>query len=91
MNILITDSNGFVGSKLMYYLEDKGHAVKGIDKREDCIIDRYPGTIIGNIRNIDDLKKMDDDFGISTEKYFSNNEYVTKILAQYAKDKKLTK
>ena len=31
MNILITGSNGFVGSRLMYYLEEKGLVISGLN------------------------------------------------------------
>ncbi|MEA2096811.1 MAG: NAD(P)-dependent oxidoreductase [Candidatus Cloacimonadota bacterium] len=105
MNILITGSNGFVGSRLMYYLEDKGHQVWGIDNSEECNIENHPQTRIGDIRNIEDLHKFDDvefdviihcaadkhDFGISKESYFSNNEYGTQIIAKYAEKRKINK
>ncbi len=105
MNILITGSNGFVGSRLMYYLEEKGHQIWGIDNSEECNIENHPQTRIGDIRNIEDLHKFDDvkfeliihcaadkhDFGISKESYFSNNEYGTQIVAQYAEEKGINK
>ncbi len=105
MNILITGSNGFVGSRLMYYLEENGHQIWGIDNSEDCNIENHPQTKIGDIRNIEDLHKFDDvkfeliihcaadkhDFGISKESYFSNNEYGTQIIAQYAEEQGINK
>ena len=101
MNILITGSNGFVGSRLMYYLEEKEHQIWGIDNSEKCNIKNHPQTKIGDIRNIKDLHKFDDvkfdvlihcaadkhDFGISKESYFSNNEYGTQIVAEYAEER----
>ena len=36
MNILITGSNGFVGSNLMWKLEEEGHQVIGIDISDQC-------------------------------------------------------
>ena len=98
MNILITGSNGFVGSRLMYYLEENSHQVLGIDNSEECNIKNHPNTIIGDIRNIEDLCKLNEhefefiihcaaskhDFGISREEYFSNNEYGTQFLMDYA-------
>lgn len=105
MNILITGSNGFVGSRLMYYLEEKGHQVWGIDNSEECNIEKHTKTKIGDIRNIKDLHKFDDvkfeliihcaadkhDFGISKESYFSNNEYGTQIVAEYAEEQRIDK
>ena len=105
MNIFITGSNGFVGSRLMYYLEEKGHQVWGIDNSTECNINPHPKTKIGDIRKIDDLHKFDyikfdvmihcaadkHDFGISKESYFSNNEYGTKILMKYATEKNIKK
>ncbi|MDA3813123.1 MAG: NAD(P)-dependent oxidoreductase [Candidatus Cloacimonetes bacterium] len=105
MNILITGSNGFVGSRLMYYLEDKRHRVWGIDNSEECNIENHPKTKIGDIRNIEDLRKFDDmkfdviihcaadkhDFGISKESYFSNNEYGTQIVTEYAIERGINK
>ncbi|MBL7086583.1 MAG: NAD(P)-dependent oxidoreductase, partial [Candidatus Cloacimonetes bacterium] len=58
MNILITGSNGFVGSRLMWYLEEKGHTVCGIDKRDDCLIEKHLKTKKGDIREIEDLRKF---------------------------------
>jgi len=105
MNILITGSNGFVGSRLMYYLEDKGHHVWGIDNSEDCNVENHPKTEIGDIRKIEDLRKFNNvefdlvihcaadkhDFGISSESYFSNNEYGTQIVADYAIERGINK
>jgi nucleoside-diphosphate-sugar epimerase len=105
MNIFITGSNGFVGSKLMFYLEEKGHQVWGIDKRDTCLWKKHPNTIKGDIRNREDLRKFNDkkfdlvihcaaekhDWGISKESYFSNNEYGTKILMEYATERDIKK
>ncbi len=105
MNILITGSNGFVGSRLMYYLEENGHQVWGIDKSDECNIDSHPNTQIGDIRNIEDLRKLNKhefeliihcaaskhDFGISREEYFSDNEYGTQIVAEYAEERGINK
>lgn len=98
MNILITGSNGFVGSRLMYYLEERGCKVKGIDNSTFCNIEPHPQTKFGDIRNIDHYSifnkdKFDliihcaaskHDFGISREEYFSNNELGTEVLMQFA-------
>lgn len=98
MNILITGSNGYVGSRLMYYLQNKDQQVYGIDKNTQCNIEPHPNTIIGDIRNRPDLDNFSNDnidviihcaadkhdFGISKESYFSNNEYGTQIVAEFA-------
>ena len=52
MNILITGSNGFVGSRLMWVLEEKGHEVHGIDNSTHCLREKHPNTIIGDIRKL---------------------------------------
>jgi GlcNAc-P-P-Und epimerase len=57
MNILITGSNGFVGSKLMWELDVMGHKVTGIDISKHCDATRHPDTIIGDIRELEDLNK----------------------------------
>ncbi len=104
MNILITGSNGYVGSHLMYFLEEKKCQVYGIDKSTDCNIKSHPKTLIGDIRNKEDLGKFSDknidiiihcaadkhDFGVTAESYFSNNEYGTQILSEFAVDHKIT-
>lgn len=100
MNILITGSNGFVGSRLMFFLEEKGHTVYGIDNSRTCNITPHPETINGDIRNRQDFAPFEHDlidliihcaaskhdFGISKEEYFSNNEYGTEVLMNFAED-----
>jgi nucleoside-diphosphate-sugar epimerase len=56
MNILITGSNGFVGSKLMWSLEADGHTVIGLDISSHCDAQTHPETMIGDIRVIKDCK-----------------------------------
>jgi nucleoside-diphosphate-sugar epimerase len=105
MKVLITGSNGYVGSHLMYYLEQRNIEVWGIDKSEKCNIDPHSRTSIGDIRNIDDLMQFADndfdiiihcaadkhDFGISVQSYFSNNEYGTKVLLEFARSQNINK
>lgn len=105
MKILITGSNGFVGSRLMWYLEDKGHEVYGIDISKHCLREVHPRTIIGDIREIDDYtsfknKNIDmiihcaaskHDFGVSKEEYYSNNEFGTEVLMKFAETEKIKK
>lgn len=105
MNIFITGSNGFVGSQLMWHLEELGHKVFGIDKRDECLIEKHPHTRKGDIREIDDLRFFNDveidliihcaadkhDWGISKESYYSNNEYGTKILMDYVSERNIKK
>ena len=55
MNILITGSNGFVGSNLMWELEKDGHTVIGIDISEHCEGKKHPETMLGDIRSLKDL------------------------------------
>lgn len=105
MKILITGSNGFVGSRLMWYLEEKGHQVLGIDNSEHCLRKKHPNTILGDIRNNDDYdsfrnKNIDmiihlaaskHDFGISKEEYYSNNEFGTEMVMRFAKSENIKK
>lgn len=58
MNILVTGSNGFVGSRLMWELEKVGHKVIGIDVSGHCDDQPHPMTIHGDIRNISDLNSV---------------------------------
>ncbi len=62
MNIIVTGSNGFVGSKLMRVLDQAGHNLKGIDISPDSDDKVHPATIIGDIRNIEDLNRVYDSF-----------------------------
>jgi len=105
MNILITGSNGFVGSRLMWFLEEKGHLVYGMDNSEKCLRQWHRNTIYGDIRRKDDFKKFDSikfdmiihcaaskhDFGITRDEYFSNNEFGTRVLMEFAKEKTIKK
>jgi nucleoside-diphosphate-sugar epimerase len=56
MNILITGSNGFVGSALMWRLQEAGHNVSGIDISSHCDSQTHPNTLIGDIRKPADLQ-----------------------------------
>lgn len=62
VNILITGSNGFVGSALMWRLSENGHNVMGIDISSHCDDRPHPNTILGDIRNPDDLLKVYNEF-----------------------------
>jgi len=58
MNIFITGSNGFVGSRMMWNLDQAGHNVVGIDISPDCNTQAHPKTLIGDIRKIRDLESV---------------------------------
>ena len=62
MNILITGSNGFVGSNLMWELEKDGHTVIGIDISEHCEGKKHPETMLGDIRSLKDLNNSSSNF-----------------------------
>lgn len=103
MLIFVTGSNGFVGSRLMWELEKLGHQVYGIDCSTHCKIKTHPKTTIGDIRVKEDLHKFDHihfdliihcaaskhDFGISDEEYYSNNEFGTQVLMDYAREQNI--
>jgi nucleoside-diphosphate-sugar epimerase len=105
MKILITGSNGFVGSRLMWYLEERGHEVFGIDISEHCLRGSHPQTVIGDIRKIEDFASFSNkditmiihcaaskhDFGISKDEYYSNNEFGTEVVMKFASQEKIKK
>jgi nucleoside-diphosphate-sugar epimerase len=69
MNILITGSNGFVGSVLIWRLQEHGHNVIGIDISKYCEAKAPPNTMIGDIRKANDLETIHQSF---FEKYKDN-------------------
>jgi len=105
MNILITGSTGFVGSRLMHYLEEKGHTVWGIDNSKHCLRNIHKNNTFGDIRKIEDFaifkqKNIDmiihcaaskHDFGVSLDEYYSNNEFGTQIVMEFAKEQNIKK
>lgn len=105
MKIFVTGSNGFVGSRLMWVLEEKGHLVWGIDRNPECRIAKHPHTKIGNILKMQDLHQFDSidfdlvihcaaakhDFGISDEEYYLDNEKGTEVLMQYVSERKINR
>lgn len=97
MNILITGSNGFVGSKLMFLLEERGHYVLGIDRAIDTPNPKHTSTIIGDLNDPETLKKVEGDFelivhcaaaktdfGVSKAEYYKDNLEATERLMEYA-------
>ncbi|MES2778083.1 MAG: NAD(P)-dependent oxidoreductase [Bacteroidota bacterium] len=97
MRILITGSNGFVGSRLMYYFEKKGFEVAGIDRNPKCNIEPHRNTIIGDILRNEDLEKLagdfdwlihcaaaKHDFGVTDEQYYEDNVTATESIAAFA-------
>jgi len=78
MNILITGSNGFVGSKLMWELQNDGHTVIGIDINENCDAEKHPETMLGDIRIPKDLKRVN---GAFINKHNSNIELIVHCAA----------
>jgi GlcNAc-P-P-Und epimerase len=101
MIIFVTGSNGFVGSRLMWELETVGHTVHGIDIRNQCQIDRHPGTRKGDIRRIEDLRTFDGtdfdlvihcaaakhDHGITRREYYSHNREGARVLMQWCAER----
>lgn len=59
---MITGSNGFVGSKLMYVLSGMGHQVIGIDISEECPIEKHPDSLSGDIRKTEHLSAVTQKF-----------------------------
>lgn len=97
MQILITGSNGFVGSSLMPFLENLGHDVYGIDREAKPVYPVHKNTVIADIvdiASINTLKKPYDliihcaaaksDFGVSDKEYYQDNVEVTQILMDFA-------
>lgn len=73
MNILITGSNGFVGSALMWRLQNEGHNVIGIDISPHCDDKTHSMTILGDIRKPDALQKAVNAF---SETYHTSIELI---------------
>ncbi len=98
MKVLITGSTGFVGSRLMWELEQLGHQVVGIDKKKECAIKSHPATVFGNLLSREDLCRIDQssldliihcaaekhDFGLTREEYYLNNLQATVELCDWA-------
>lgn len=97
MNVLITGSNGFVGSELMYLLEEHGYRVLGIDRAKDTGNRNHPKTLIGDLNDTSTYDLIDlpidviihcaaakSDFGISTEEYFADNVTATENVVKFA-------
>lgn len=105
MKILITGANGFVGSRLMWFLEQKGHEVLGMDISEHCLRGAHPKTVLGDVRNSEDFASFSNkgiemiihcaaskhDFGISPDEYYSNNELGTEVVMKFAAQEKIKK
>ncbi|MFO8145685.1 MAG: NAD(P)-dependent oxidoreductase [Candidatus Syntrophosphaera sp.] len=62
MNIFVTGSNGFVGSRLMWELEERDHKVIGIDISDHCDAKPHPASLRGDIREPGDLEKAGSEF-----------------------------
>ena len=103
MRILITGSNGFVGSRLMYFFEQKGFDVAGIDRTDKCNITPHPKTIIGDLLVPSDLQKTSGhfdwlihcaaakhDFGVTDAQYFEDNVKATESVAAFATERNIT-
>ncbi len=58
MNILVTGSNGFVGSKLMWEIDTPESPCFGIDISSHCDAKPHPKTQLGDIRNTEDLERV---------------------------------
>ena len=105
MKILITGSTGFVGSRLMWFLEEKGHEVFGMDISGHCLREKHPKTLLGYVRNIEDYAPFSKigidmiihcaaskhDFGVSKEEYYSNNEFGTEVVMKFAVEENIKK
>lgn len=104
LNILVTGSNGFVGSNLMWLLESMGHYVIGIDKSARCNGRKHPNTLEQDILDIKRLKNITSpidliihaaaakhDFGITKEEYFLDNVEATKAIKDFALAKSVKK
>jgi nucleoside-diphosphate-sugar epimerase len=107
MNILVTGSNGFVGSRLMYELEAQSHQVIGIDISSHCDDQMHPNTLMGDVRKLIDLNKVQTkqsqidliihcaaakhDFGVSEAEYYSHNETGTQVVLDFANQQNINK
>lgn len=104
MKILITGSNGFVGSKLIHKFDDLGHEVIGIDNNFETNYEIHHKTINADLalNNLEDLLPNDieliihcaaakSDFGISYDEYYKDNVIATSKLMDFAITTKVPK
>lgn len=96
MNILLTGSSGYIGSKLIYPLKKNGHIIHGIDREKElAIIDQftqgdlcekktYPASI-SEFDQIYHLAAAKGDWGISEDEYYRDNLDATKVLINQGK------
>ena len=104
MKILITGSNGFVGSALIQKFDDLGHDVLGIDNNfetnykihnktinADLALDNLTEILPKNIELIVHCAASKSDFGVSDNEYYKDNVVATRKLMDFAIDNKVLK
>lgn len=104
MKILITGSNGFVGSALIQKFDDLGHDVLGVDNNfetnykihnktinADLALDNLTKILPKNIELIVHCAAAKSDFGISNDEYYKDNVVATRKLMDFAIDNKVSK
>lgn len=97
MKILITGSNGFVGSRLIQKFDNLGYDVIGIDYNFDTNYEVHEKTINAdlaldnliellpkNIQVIIHCAAAKSDFGISNDQYYKDNVIATRKLMDFA-------
>jgi len=92
MNILLTGSSGFIGSKLTPFLQDRGHHIVGIDRRipeyshpdmfiqGDLLDRRVVLSALEGVHMVMHLAAAKDDWGLTKEEYFQDNVDATRNL-----------
>ena len=100
MNILLTGSSGYIGSRLAPVLLEQGHHVVGVDRAEPETPVSYP-FIHGDLLEADTLERVfkesvdcvmhlaaaRTDWGLSEEGYFRDNAKVTERLLEAGRAK----
>jgi UDP-glucose 4-epimerase len=83
MNVLVTGSNGFIGSVTAEILTDEGHNVVGLDNLSssylELLSDRFP-TYIGDVRDKDLLDRLFSDHAIDFVFHFAAESIIGKSM-----------
>ena len=94
MNILITGSTGYIGSRLAPKLREKNHAIRGVDREAaetegldsfvhgDLCVSSIVRKAVAGVDQILHLAAAKGDWGIAEEEYYRDNLEATRVLIE---------